>query len=105
VGGPEAALLLTFVVHVIGVVVLIWAIVANQDEPPDWRSWWYGDDDGGEPEPAPPTPRGGGLPLPDADQSPVRMREPGRLADGYPAPERRPAREPLPAPRRAPAAR
>jgi hypothetical protein len=37
---------------------------------------------------------GGGLPLPDAVQSPVRLREPGRLADRIPPPERRPAREP-----------
>ena len=91
VGGPEAALLLTFVVHVVGVVVLIWAIVAGQDERPDWRSWWYGDDDD-DPEPVQPKPGGDGLPLPDAAQSRARMRERGRLADRYPAPERRPAR-------------
>jgi hypothetical protein len=39
---------------------------------------------------------GGGIPLPDAEQSTVRLREPGRLADKLPAPERRPARPPVP---------
>lgn len=102
-GGPEAAPLLTFVVHVIGVVVLIWAIVAGQDERPDGRGWWRGDD--GEdpaPVPDPPAPRGGGLPLPEAKQSLVRLREPGRIARHYELPERRPAREPRrePAPMR-----
>ena len=39
---------------------------------------------------------GGGIPLPDAEQSAVRLREPGRLADKLTAPERRPTREPAP---------
>jgi hypothetical protein len=39
---------------------------------------------------------GGGIPLPDAEQSPLRLREPGRLSDNRPAPERRPTREPAP---------
>ncbi len=39
---------------------------------------------------------GGGIPLPDAEQSAVRLREPGRLRDRLPIPERRPAHEPLP---------
>ena len=39
---------------------------------------------------------GGGIPLPDAEQSSVRLREPGRLADKLPTPERRPVREPAP---------
>ncbi|HEX3804063.1 MAG TPA: hypothetical protein VHV75_14590 [Solirubrobacteraceae bacterium] len=39
---------------------------------------------------------GGGIPLPDAEQSAVRLREPGRLADKVTAPERRPSREPAP---------
>ena len=33
-------------------------------------------------------------PLPDAAPSPVRLREPGRIADGYPRPARRPAHAP-----------
>ena len=57
VGGPEAALLLTLVVHVIGSVVLIWALIAGQDARPDWRGWWRGDD-ADDPPPAPPEPPG-----------------------------------------------
>jgi hypothetical protein len=40
---------------------------------------------------------GGGIPLPDAEQSSVRMREPGRLSDKITRPQRRPSREPAPA--------
>lgn len=95
-GGPEAALLLTFVVHVIGSVVLIWALFAGQDSRPDWRGWWRGDGPG-DPPPATPEPRGpsgDGLPLPDAEPAAVRLREPGRIAERYERPGRRPAREP-----------
>ena len=45
----------------------------------------------------PPTPKGGpvgGAPLPDAVQSRIRMRGPGRLSDYRHARVRRPAREP-----------
>ena len=44
--------------------------------------------------PKPPTPPRGGIPLPDAVQAKVRLRESGRLADRLPRRERRPAREP-----------
>ena len=40
---------------------------------------------------------GGGIPLPDAEQSTLRLREPGRLSDRHRTPARRPAREPAPA--------
>ncbi len=50
--------------------------------------------------PKPPKP--GGVPLPDAQQSPERFRGPGRLADRHPFPERRPEPAPEPRPRRAP---
>jgi hypothetical protein len=57
------------------------------------------DDDtggGGPPVPKPPRvpPSPGGLPLPDAAPSPVRLREPGRLADVTVRRQRRPVREP-----------
>ena len=42
----------------------------------------------------------GGVPLPDARQSDVRLRGHGSLRDHRPAPERRPVHEPAPAPRR-----
>jgi len=54
--------------------------------------------------PRPPRgPRGGGVPLPDAVPARVRLREPARLADLVPAPERR--REHAPAPSRTPVRR
>ncbi len=54
--------------------------------------------------PRPPrSPRGGGIPLPDAIPARVRLREPARLADLLPAPERR--REHAPSPARTPARR
>ena len=40
-------------------------------------------------------PRDGGLPLPDAEQSKVRLREPGRLSDRLARPERRRTEEPV----------
>jgi hypothetical protein len=62
------------------------------------------DDDGGLPptdDPAEkPSPGGGGLPLPDAAQSPVRLREPGRIGDAKTRPARRPEHEPQRTPQR-----
>jgi hypothetical protein len=92
---------LTLLVHVVGAVFLIWAMIGPDDDVRRLRDWWPRDDDGSEP-PRPPEPDAGpgGLPLPTAGPSPMRLREPGRLADGHPAPPRRPehprrpAREP-----------
>jgi hypothetical protein len=44
--------------------------------------------------PGPNTSPSGGIPLPDAIQSSVRLRGPGRLSDLRPRRERRPVREP-----------
>jgi hypothetical protein len=92
-----AALLLTALVHVLGAGVLIWAMLDGQR--PDWRALWPKDDDGGGGSGgpfAPRRPRGSGeLPLPDAAPAPVRMREPGRLADLRPRRDRQ--HEPVPA--------
>jgi hypothetical protein len=52
---------------------------------------------------APRGPHGGGLPLPDAVPARVRLREPGRLADLLPPPNRRHEHAPTPAPARVPA--
>lgn len=46
---------------------------------------------------APPGPRPGGIPLPDAAPARVRLREPARLADLLPATPRRPAHPAEPA--------
>ncbi len=95
------ALGLTVLVHVIGMAALVWALLIDDDNRPDWRGWWPGGDDD---EPSAPPPKGprDGLPLPDAEPSKVRMREPGRLADALPRPARRPAHAPERAPERTP---
>ncbi|MEA2252397.1 MAG: hypothetical protein QOG70_2639 [Solirubrobacteraceae bacterium] len=86
------ALALTVLVHVIGMAALVWALLLDDESRPDWRGWWPGgDDDPAEPGPSRP---GGGLPLPDADPSAVRLRDGGRLADALPRPARRPQHPP-----------
>lgn len=95
------ALGLTIVVHVLGIAALVWALVLDNDDRPDWRGWLRFDDGDDPPEaPRPVLPRGPGgmLPLPDAAQSDVRLREPGRLADERPLPPRRPEHPPVPVP-------
>jgi hypothetical protein len=92
------ALGLTLLVHVIGAGVLIWALLDG--EKIDWRSFWPRDDDGGGygggdgAAPEPPVAPVGGLPLPDAAPSAVRLREPGRIGDALPRPARRPEHAP-----------
>ena len=94
------AIALTVVVHVLGAAVLVWAMLGDGDERPDWRSLWPRDDRGDDPPPPdPPDPRpapsGSGLPLPpDAVPANVRLREAGRLADTRPRPARRPVHPP-----------
>jgi hypothetical protein len=93
------ALALTVLVHVIGMAALVWALLLDDDDRPDWRGWWPGGDDE-PPAPPPPGPRGDGLPLRDAHSSAVRLREHGKLADGHPPPSRRHAHPPDRAPAR-----
>jgi hypothetical protein len=59
-----------------------------------WRDWWPRDDDGGGGGDDP------GPPLPDADPSGIRLREPGRIADGHPRAPRRPEHAPRRVPQR-----
>jgi len=89
------ALALTFFVHVIGAGILVWALI-DPDEVGTglWRGWWPRDNRGPRPPADPPPPGGTGADrpvLPDAEPSPVRLREPGRIADHKPVPSRRPA--------------
>lgn len=93
------AIVLTFVVHVIAAGVLVWALIDHdRDDAGSWRDWWP--KGGDEPEP-PVEPRdrdgdGARAPiLPDAAPSPVRLRQPGRIAD-HRAPARRPVHPPVP---------
>jgi hypothetical protein len=102
-----AALLLTVVVHVLGMGALVWALVLDDENRSDWRGWFGGDDDAPPEPPAPgPGPGGDGVPLPDARPSTVRLRDSGRLSDAHRRPARRPQHAPerTPAPRRAPTA-
>ena len=98
------ALALVFVVHVIGALMLVWALL-DAEQRAGWRRRWSGGDDDDPPPPPPPGPSGTrapadgappALPLPAAGPSRLRLREPVRVADGYPRPARRPEHEPQP---------
>ena len=103
-GGAVLAILVLTLVHFVAFGLLFWHLAGSEllsmfRIPRD-------DDGGGGPPAPPPDPTGdrdGGVPLPDAAPAPVRLREPGRIAEGYPRRERRPAhepeRKPVPAPR------
>ncbi|HWH94164.1 MAG TPA: hypothetical protein VNT03_09915 [Baekduia sp.] len=109
------AILLTVVAHFLGAAILV--MVLLDGDKVDWRGTLLprDDDDGGGPGFDPPSDDdsgdGGGIlaptPLPDAAPSPVRLREPGRISEGYPKPARRPAHLPerTPEPGRKPAER
>ena len=93
------AIVITVLAHIVGAGVLIWTLLDG--EKPDWRRALFPQDDDGDggsrledPLEPLPGPRGGGLPLPDAQPSAVRLREPGRIGEGYPRPARRPEHTP-----------
>jgi hypothetical protein len=85
--------------HLLGLVcvavLIIPALREGPGAPPRNDS---GSDDGGgwgpKAPPKPPAPPRGGIPLPDAVQGSLRLRDHGRLADQHPRRERRPSREP-----------
>ena len=101
-GLQVTALVLTFVIHLVGAAALVWAMLGDGER--SVRDWWPRDDGGSEPEPRAPEPRPSGpglpVPLPDAVPSAVRLREPGRIGEALPRPARRPAHPPVPAPQR-----
>lgn len=94
------AILLTFVVHVIGAGVLVWALIDRDDKDAgSWRDWWPKDRSDPEPPVEPAGPSGDGVErpaLPDAQPSPVRLREAGRIGERKAAPARRPAHPAVP---------
>ena len=102
--GPVAAILLTLIVHVVAF-VLLFALCGRgmlgvfRAEPYGGEDWGWGEPPAGDPQ-TPPAPSGGGLPLPDAEQAPVRLREPGRIGERYGKPARRPEHEPVRTPQR-----
>jgi hypothetical protein len=104
--GEYQLLLMIAGMHVLGLgcaVVLIWLAVREGDELP--RSDGDGSDGGWGNEPRrPPKPSDrpwGGVPLPDARQPRLRLRDHRKLQDLEPRHERRPAREPKRSPTRA----
>ena len=81
-----------FLAHAIGLCVLLGVMVRADGNGGGWRDWWPRDDDDDDGPPGPePDP---GPPLGGAEQSVVRLREPGRLADAYPRAPRRPRHAP-----------
>lgn len=93
-------------IHLFGFIavgVLMIPALRNDDPPTDQDSGNSDDGWGNRPnvKPSPSRWPGGGIPMPDAEQSKVRFREPGRLADKLGPSERRPAREPVRKPVRA----
>ncbi len=87
------ALSIVFVVHVVGAIMLVWGILGDEGSRRPWWRWWGGGGGDGDPPRDPGPPDGGQrapLPLGAASPSRVRLREDGRLADGYPRAPRRP---------------
>jgi hypothetical protein len=95
VSNEALALFITFLIHVVGLAVLLVGLALGGDGG-SWRDWWPRDDDEDDPRPGPRP----GPPLQDADPSAVRLRERGRIADGHPRPARRPQHAPARAPQR-----
>ena len=99
--GAVWAILLTLVIHV-GAMVLLLAHLGGGILSV-FRTDDGGGDDGRGPdvEPDAPAPPGGDLlPLPDAGQAAVRLREPGRIGERYERPGRRPGHAPQRTPER-----
>jgi hypothetical protein len=95
-----------FGIHLVGFIAVgILMIPTLRDDEPPTDSDSGSDDGWGNLPNQKPDPKGwpgGGVPLPDAEQSRVRLREPGRLADKLGDRTRRPSREPLRRPVRVP---
>jgi len=94
--GPALAILLLTLVHFGAFALLFWHLAGREI----FSVFRIGPDgNGGGGAGAPTTPgddgdRDGGLPLLGAAPAPVRLREPGRLAEGYPRRPRRPEHAP-----------
>ena len=94
---------ITLLVHVLGLVALVWTLLLDPDDRPDWRDWWPRDE--GEEGRRRRRRGAAGCRSGDAVPSAVRLREPVRVADAHPRPARRPAHPPERVPERTPAAR
>jgi hypothetical protein len=106
--GESQLLLWIAGVHLLGLVCVAALLIPafRDDTHGTGRRPDQGSDDGpGNDRRPPPGPSGapsGGIPLPDAEPARARLREPGRLSERVPRPERRPAREPEREPVRTP---
>lgn len=106
--GDAQVLLWIAGVHLLGlgcIAVLLFPALRDESPGPARRSEGNEDEGWGrgpKRPPEPPAPPRGGIPLPDAVQSRIRLREPGRLSELLPRPQRRPAREPARRPTRTP---
>ena len=97
--GEYQLMLMIAVMHLLGLVgVAVLMYLALRNDSGHRRPGEFGQDDGWGNEPRrPPKPSNrpwGGIPLPDAQQARVRLRDPRKLGDLLPPRERRPAREP-----------
>jgi hypothetical protein len=92
--------------HLLGLVCAAVLIIPALRDSPDFPPRPDPGSDGGggggpERPPAPQDPpRGGGIPMPDAEQSRIRLRDHRKLSERLPRRERRPAREPARTPGR-----
>lgn len=97
--GEYQLLLMIAVMHLLGLAcvgVLIVLALRDENDGPEYGDTGWDDGWGNEPR-RPPQPSDrpwGGIPLPDAKQSRLRLRDHRRLVDLVPRRERRPAREP-----------
>jgi hypothetical protein len=96
--------------HIVGLACfwfLMLPALRHNPAPPERRPDGEGDDGGWgrgpKLPPTPPKPPRGGIPLPDAAQSRVRLRDHVKLTEKLTRRGRRPTREPSPAPGREPA--
>ncbi len=99
--GDAQLMLMIAGMHLLGLVcaavLIIPALRDSPDFPPQRPDTGSDGGGGGGPKrpPAPQdSPRGGGIPLPDAEQARVRLRDHRKLREHLPGRERRPAREP-----------
>jgi hypothetical protein len=100
-----ATLLLTLVFLTIPGMILVPALLYRRPGgSPDSSDDDGGGGPGGGPHPSPPPVPRGGVPLPDAEQARLRLREHGRRALGVRRPRRAP-REPVRSPQRTPSQR
>jgi hypothetical protein len=97
--GDAQLMLMIAGLHLLGLVCVAVLMMPALRDGPDTPPGSDGSDGGwghgpGRPPTSPSAPRGG-IPLPDAEQARVRLRDGhGRLFDSLPRRERRPAREP-----------